>query len=486
MVFLVIGVSLAFFFTVRNDYGNRFRIILEEEVIQTQRHIDAHKRVHNFRLKRLSQWLARHKELNFADAMGETNTKARQDKAFKEVSAVKALLQKNNWNDYLPTLVLLTDPDGWVTACDKFENPKQWRQRLEYPLIRKVVKGGSAAKDIWVIRVQNDRMMTVVAAPVWSGAKVVGVLILGYDHGDAYAEADKHNFAMKHFAVDVTYFNWVKKSNNFQIFGSTKTHRHIRNKLRALANKNKALIQIGKSSHLKTITIKGQSYYSMISPIRDNATETLSGYILLASIDKALAPVSSFLSRVPLIAALFLVVAIVLVLLIYRGVFQPYEKIEQGILEIIAGNRNHRFDARQPGQAGSMSHVLNLLVAALLGRKAPDEEEEEAAAEAEIWNDPLFIEELQGKVAFRHALEEEDLRTGMILSPVYYKNLFEEYIEAKKAIGDKIENVNLRAFINKLQKNEAILKQKYRCQAVKFQVITKNGNVILKPIPIKG
>jgi hypothetical protein len=38
--------------------------------------------------------------------------------------------------------------------------------------------------------------------------------------------------------------------------------------------------------------------------------------------------------------------------------------------------------------------------------------------------------------------------------------------------------------VSKLQQNEAVLRARYQCRAVRFKVVTKEGRVTLKPVPI--
>jgi hypothetical protein len=44
--------------------------------------------------------------------------------------------------------------------------------------------------------------------------------------------------------------------------------------------------------------------------------------------------------------------------------------------------------------------------------------------------------------------------------------------------------VSFENFIAKLKVNEGKLKAQYQCRAVRFRVVTKDGKVSLKPVPI--
>ena len=82
--------------------------------------------------------------------------------------------------------------------------------------------------------------------------------------------------------------------------------------------------------------------------------------------------------------------------------------------------------------------------------------------------------------------EAREILRQMPMEICVHAPFFEINIAAySKAIREASISITKAAFVNKLRKNEETLKKKYKCNAVKFQVVTKEDNVILKPIPIK-
>jgi hypothetical protein len=67
--------------------------------------------------------------------------------------------------------------------------------------------------------------------------------------------------------------------------------------------------------------------------------------------------------------------------------------------------------------------------------------------------------------------------------PDYYKRVYTEYLAARRAVGNPDE-VSFEGFIAKLRVNEGKLKAQHQCKAVRFRVVTKDGKVTLKPVPI--
>ncbi len=92
-----------------------------------------------------------------------------------------------------------------------------------------------------------------------------------------------------------------------------------------------------------------------------------------------------------------------------------------------------------------------------------------------------------GRLAFDTELSQQDSEVVALAQepePDYYKRLYNEYLQAREQAGENVEGVTFDSFVTKLRVNEAGLKKKYQCSAVRFRVIFKDGKVTLKPVPI--
>jgi hypothetical protein len=478
LVLLVVGLSVAAYFVVRNDFGPRLRRAVQEDLVKAQMHFRALRFAQDKRLVQVVDWLAQHPELNFTKSLKELDLDSRHREVFATIAAVRPLLQKAQRTEYVPDVVLVTDRAGKVVARDRFVN--DWGHTLDFPLLRRVVEDRARDKDVWRFREQNHRMMTAVAAPILDGAQVIGALALLYEHNNQMALDDRRLFRMEeHFHPEVAYFLGEN------VYGSSLAEPGQIEQIRGFLRPHLAALARGATAGPEPIEVGGRKYLALAAPIDDNATDRSSGYVLLGSLDDALAPVAGFLGRLPFIAAGFLLVAVILGLLVLRSTTAAYDRVEQGVLEMVSGNTEYKFDPHLPGGAGSLGHALNLLVAQLLGRPPPDREPADMA-----WADPFFIAELSAEEITAHgyhavAAHREDLDSGLGLTLAYYEKLFQEYLEARRRIGERAEEVSLEQFIERVRKSEEALRHKYQCPVVKFQVITREGKVTLKPIPIK-
>ena len=147
--------------------------------------------------------------------------------------------------------------------------------------------------------------------------------------------------------------------------------------------------------------------------------------------------------------------------------------------DIINGNVDRTF--RPVGlELDGLANGLNVMLARLLGRPEPGEEEFDEEG------NPI----IPGRVEFDEGAGEQVAQTDPALvalaqesEPDYYKRVFTEYVSARKAVGSP-DDVSFENFIAKLKVNEGKLKAQYQCRAVRFRVVTKDNKVSLKPVPI--
>jgi hypothetical protein len=67
----------------------------------------------------------------------------------------------------------------------------------------------------------------------------------------------------------------------------------------------------------------------------------------------------------------------------------------------------------------------------------------------------------------------------------YFHQVFNEFVDMKKACGEPIDAMTFDKFVVKLRDNRQQLIEKYSCKAVRFQVYIKDGKAALKATPVK-
>jgi hypothetical protein len=177
-----------------------------------------------------------------------------------------------------------------------------------------------------------------------------------------------------------------------------------------------------------------------------------------------------------------LAIAMLGVYLSHRRLMAQVDQVEQGVTDIINGNVDRTF--RPVGdELDGLANGLNVMLARLLGRPEPGEEEFDDDGNPIIPGRVEFDESESTAASKPGGVDPDIAALAQESEPDYYKRVYTEYVAAKRASG-KPDEVSFENFIAKIKVNEGKLKAQYNCRAVRFRVITKDGKVTLKPVPI--
>src|SRR5579871_989226 len=363
--------------------------------------------------QRMHQSIARLEALDFANLVASLSHRAaivgvfdkgdetgRRQAAFEQCEDVNNFLQKGGARK--ADIVAILDSAGKVVARDLNVNAMFGEDfRSKYPAVALALRGEST-KDIWTL---SGSMTRVAVAPiVQPEGTIVGALLVGYvvTARDAQAKRDL-------LGTEIAYFhNGKVHTSSFVSEGTGENAKEDGNKTQAL---NAVLFQSpeawGKQtleknapSEVFTLTLDGKEYAAVASPLHGNAFDKTSGVVTLASISDALDSVSSVGSKLLGFGVLSILVMLGAVMLTAQRFIRQLDKIELGVAEIINGNIDYQFKPVGPDFEG-LSNGLNVMLARLLGREEPNEDEpEEEQDETSRWrSDQMLVEEGSGPAA---------------------------------------------------------------------------------------
>lgn len=233
-----------------------------------------------------------------------------------------------------------------------------------HPVLLTAAQKGQAFLDVWLLK---GAPTLVGVAPVKLGEQVVGAVVLGYQLTDSEAKADKALTGM-----DVAYFLGARVGKSSSL--SPKAEKEV---AQAVATQ-----QLFAKSGAQQLTIGGAAHLARVGRVGGFASAKDVGYVVLGNLDNTLAQAESPLSIVLLACGLACLLCIGLVLLFIQQFIKPFERIDQGVMELISGNADSWFDGQGKTLAGTMSQNLNILVCILTGRPLPDDPDGSALAEA--------------------------------------------------------------------------------------------------------
>jgi len=405
---------------------------------------------------------------------------------------------KGDKGDLVPDLIALVDArpatKGQLIAMSDVASvvAKQWTKEggqpgeTIIPALNVVMNARVILSDMW-----NDggRMMRIGVAPVIDpdavaaadnpdGVVIIGAVLVAYAQTADQARQDKRTLGTEIAYYDngkVTATSFTKAPNEEDTAKGAQ--------LSDLVKSGKVKEGAGQAK----VTIDGTPYYAAAVPMPRSTTNSkrmptnyppqTAGAMLLAPVADTVGTGNTIKMFIILLGLGALAISAVGLYLSHRRLITQVDQIELGVTDIINGNVDRTFRPVGPELDG-LANGLNVMLARLLGRPEPGDEEFDEEGNPII---PGRVEFEEGES--QPAVDPDLANLAKEGEPDYYKRVFTEYVTARKSVGSP-DDVSFENFIAKLKVNEGKLKAQYNCRAVRFRVVTKDNKVSLKPVPI--
>jgi hypothetical protein len=433
-----------------------------------------------------------------------------------------------------PDIIALVDKKGELLAMHETSVvvPKQWLApagdkkepagdvpvQTIIPALNVVLRRKVIISDIWN---HGDKMLRIGVAPVVDPyitvaknepehKNIIGAIVIAYAQTSKSAQQDRGLLG-----TEIAYYDGPRivassftRSSGDEDTSKTKqlselvarhtaldkeldeVKRQLEDRDRKLTEPQRkelqARVEALQQQKAEPVAIDGADYFAAAVKLSRAATRPLPEYPPITAGAAVLSPISADpeASTVKLFVIVLglgaLAIAMLGVYLAHRRLVVQIDQVELGVTDIINGNIDRTF--RPVGEElEGLSNGLNVMLARLLGRPEPGEEEFDDDGNPIIQGRVEF-DEGEGEGAAPKA--DPDLAAlAQESEPDYYKRVYTEYLAAKRATGHPDE-VSFENFIAKLKVNEGKLRAQYQCRAVRFRIVTKDGKVSLKPVPI--
>jgi hypothetical protein len=428
----------------------------------------------------------------FVNALKSSSTSERDNQA--RLGFTK-FTSNDKEGDVKPDMIALVDSQGNLVAMNDMPSvvARQWKKEGDKPVdtiipaLNVVLGNRVIISDIWG---DQNRMMKIGVAPVIDqdapvpandpdGVVIIGAVVVAYAQTAQQAQHDKALLG-----TEIAYYDGTRVVATS--FTKGQTTEEDTAKAKALTDIMKGG-KLSPSSGQQRVNVDGADYLAAAVTMprsTSNPKRMPKDYpavagtaIVLSAISDAANTAGTIKLFIILLGVGALGISLVGLYLSHRRLIAQVDQIELGVTDIINGNVDRTF--RPVGlELDGLANGLNVMLARLLGRPEPGEEEFDEEG------NPI----IPGRVEFEEGEEkpqtDPDLaRLAQESEPDYYKRVFTEYVAARKASGSP-DDVSFENFIAKLKVNEGKLKAQYQCRAVRFRVITKDNKVTLKPVPI--
>jgi hypothetical protein len=389
-----------------------------------------------------------------------------------------------------PDIMAMTDDQGHLIALMSGGNPVTSPVRdtyldgdkIKYPALQASIQNQITTSEIW--HYEGSGAMKVTVAPILGDGvnTTLGTVLVAYSITSPEAKK-QHELLGAH----VVYF--FGKQIHATSFGSAKEQQEELGKslFQEGGLAEQALTSKKGLGEIEKISYKGNDYLATTGRLQRYSSKALAtdypapeaGAMVLISLSEATSSVGIAGVTILLVGLFGIFMVFVAISLTSKRILHPLEEIEIGVNDIINGNLDRTFEPVGSDLDG-LANALNVMLARLLGRPEPGEEEFDE--EGNIIRNEVQLPRIHqsGAIDLRQA-EAEALAAEPV--GVYLKRIHDEFVAAQAANGETAAS-NYDDFVKKLQDNEGALKQKYGAREVRFKVVNEGGKVTLKPLPI--
>jgi hypothetical protein len=417
---------------------------------------------------RAERWLAKPaNEQATLDALSKASSSARGDAAQKRCDDLISLMKSAPlFERNVPTLVALVDPSGKIVGRNGSSLNRGDDMGGTYPGLRSTLASGQSGSDVWY---EKDRYLASYVAVHDEQGKIVGALIIGRPLNDTLARASEGT----HKALAVV----VPKGDSFEVIANSAESLGV-DVSKAKGELRNAL------DHQQTVTVREGDLLVAAAPL--SAFEDGKRALLIATSPASLVQDPTGLTLLPILGATIFGIILVVIggWLLGNYITRPISMLEEGLLAILNGQSDKRFELEH-AELGGLAFRIDQLLNQLMGVEEDTTDAEgrvSKAPSAANFSDAMSVEdkkspgEMQMDAGAIQALAAEP-------AGQYYSRIFREYIAAKKALGEQTDHITEQTFTSRIQNMEQDAAQKHG-RPVRYQVQARAKEVVLIAVPL--
>jgi methyl-accepting chemotaxis protein len=423
---------------------------------------------------RAERWLsAAAAEAATVDALSKATPAARGDAATKRcddlVSRMKntPLFERN-----VPTLVALVDTSGRIVGRNNSNLSRGDDLAGSSPGLKSTLASGQSGSDIWYA---GDRYLASYVVVRDEQGKTVGGLVIGRPLNDTLSRASESTTARPLILA-------VPKGGGFEVVAhSAQSAPQLDEAVQGVAKQTLA----DALAHQQTAVVRSGDALVAASPLP--AFEEGQRALLVAAAPSSLIQDPTGLLLVPIFGALAvgMVLVVVSAWLLGNYITRPINMLEEGLLAILNGQTDKRFELDH-AELGGLAFRIDQLLNQLMGVEedtTDDEGRVSSVSNPAAFAGALDVEDKQMAVASGELDAEAVRRLAAEPAAQYYARIYREYVAAKTAIGESTDHITEAAFASRIRSMEEDAAQKYG-RPVRYLVHARNREVVLLAVPL--
>jgi hypothetical protein len=421
---------------------------------------------------RAERWLAgKAEEPAAGDALTRATQSARADASVQVADRVLTAA-KQAFTGNAPALVMVVDAQGKLIGQNGSSLTAGQDVGAQHPLVMDTIKKGQSGSDVWVAKEQTGQYLVSYVQVAGNDNKPLGALVIGFPLADELAGTENNTGRGVMLAVA----NGGKVALAASSTGATEDTKSAADK--AVDGDLKSALSSG---HVETS--QAGDFFLAAAPL-DNFGDGHHVAVIVASSNTLLAEAKNIPIYVLLASLLGLVLVVIGGWFLGEYISKPISTLEEGLLAILNGQTDKRFELEHP-DLGGLAFRIDQLLNQLMGIEEDNTDEQgrvSKAPSAANFSDAMGVE---GRAGGGGDTIDAGAVQALAAEPAeaYYSRIFNEYINAKKALGEATDHITADTFKTRIQgmENDAQAKEGRR---IRYKVQTENGQVSFLAVPL--
>jgi len=418
---------------------------------------------------RAERWLRdKASEPAASDPYSASAPSARGDAATKFCNDVlNAMKGDRIFEGNVPTYCALVDPKGAIVGRNATTQNRGEDVLGQYPGIKGTIASGQTGSDFSV----SDRNLATYAPVRDTKGAIVGALLVGRPMNDSLTKASD--------ATTGRALALVTPDNMSIVAHSSITNAALDT---AIGKTGESIKKALSTAHADVV--KEGDLYIASAPLEGLGDGKRA--VLVAGAPSSLIEGNATSLSFPILGAMAIGIVLVVIFgwLLGNYITRPIGILEEGLLAILNGQADKRFELEH-AELGGLAFRIDQLLNQLMGVEEDTtdaEGRESRPPSAAHFTDAMAVDDK--RMEGEWTLDPEAVaRLAGEPAQAYYVRIYREYIAAKKALGEQTDHITEHAFSTRIQGMERDAAAKYG-KPVRYQVQARNKEVVLLAIPL--
>ncbi len=422
------------------------------------------------------RWLAAAaNEQPTVDALTKATASARGEGATKRCDDLVSKMKNSAlFGGDVPTLVAIVDASGRIVGRNNSNLNRGEDLASTNPGLKTALTTGQAGSDVWY---EGDRYLATYVVVRDAQGQIIGGVVIGRPLNDTLSRVSEATTGRPLVIA-------VPKGDGFEVVA----HSALQS-----AQLDESIAKAAKDTvknafvHQQTDVVRDGDLLVAVAPL--TAFEDGRRALLVAAAPASLIEDPTGLVMLPILGATAVGIVLVIVggWLLGNYITRPINMLEEGLLAILNGQSDRRFELNH-GELGGLAFRIDQLLNQLMGVEEDTTDSEgrvSGAPSAANFTDALAVDDKRMLRPSGEGTLDPDSVVRLAAEPPteYYSRIYEEYIAAKRAIGEATDHITQQAFAARIQSMEQDAAQKYG-RPVRYQVQARNQEVVLLAVPL--